>query len=181
MNGRLRGACAIDVTLDTIPSVVSISNPEDGVVVATESVSVSGTLDDSATVSVNGISATIGNGTFTADAVPLTEGPNTITATATDPAGNVGEDAIEVIRDTTAPVVVIVSPLDGVTVSSSPITVSGAVDDDTATVTVNGVGATVVNGTFTANGGLLGGVMVTVCRPCSVAGRGAHGLVGTPR
>ena len=52
----------------------------------------------------------------------------------------------------TAPVVVITSPADGETVTSSPIDVSGTVSDSSSTVTVNGIIATVGEGTFTATG-----------------------------
>ncbi|MEA3417455.1 MAG: prenyltransferase/squalene oxidase repeat-containing protein [Thermodesulfobacteriota bacterium] len=52
----------------------------------------------------------------------------------------------------TPPEVVITSPNDGETVFSSPIAVSGTVDVNTVTVTVNGIEAVLSNGTFTAAG-----------------------------
>ena len=42
------------------------------------------------TVTVNGVTADIVAGSFVAGAVPLAVGPNTLTARATDTAGNVG-------------------------------------------------------------------------------------------
>ena len=74
-----------------------------------------------------------------------------------------------------APVVAIVSPVNGATVDSSPITVSGTVDDDTATVTVNGIGATVAGGTFTADA-----VPVFRKRACDPIARSPHRLFHMP-
>ena len=54
-----------------------------------------------ASIKVNGIPATLSDGTFTATGVPLVEGENTVTAMATDPAGNVGTASIQVALDTT--------------------------------------------------------------------------------
>jgi len=56
------------------------------------------------------------------------------------------------------PSVTITSPADGSTVYSTPITVTGTVDDPLAVVKVNGVFANVSGGTFTAGGiALVGG------------------------
>ncbi|MCG8356303.1 MAG: DUF6531 domain-containing protein [Kiloniellales bacterium] len=103
---------------DTIPPIVEISDPEDGAEFSSSPIMVSGTVDDeTATVEVNGIPATMTNGTFKVTGVPLTEGPNFITATARDPAGNVGEDEVFVTlevspQDIEPPTLVIVSPAD---------------------------------------------------------------------
>jgi hypothetical protein len=51
-----------------------------------------------------------------------------------------------------APTVEVTYPLDGGTVSASPITVMGTIDDPTTTVHVNGIRATVSAGTFSAVG-----------------------------
>ncbi|MBU4260842.1 MAG: thrombospondin type 3 repeat-containing protein [Proteobacteria bacterium] len=51
-----------------------------------------------------------------------------------------------------APDIAITSPVEGATVSASPIDVSGTITDSTAIVTVNGIRANVSAGTFTAAG-----------------------------
>ena len=53
--------------------------------------------------------------------------------------------------DTTPPVITITSPGEGTLFSQSPIEVTGALDDDTATVTVNGVSAAVAGGQWSAS------------------------------
>lgn len=61
---------------------------------------------------------------------------------------------VEIIGyDNTPPSVTITSPPNGATFNTSPITVSGAVDDPFASVTVNGITASVgPNGSFTVDG-----------------------------
>lgn len=91
--------CAIPPT-DTTAPVVTITDPVGGAAVVTSPITVSGTIDDpAATVVVNGVAAKISNGTFTATDVSLQEGVNTLTATATDPAGNSSAVSIEVTLD----------------------------------------------------------------------------------
>ena len=76
-------------------------------------VTVTGTIDDAqATVTVNGARATLSNGNFSAN-ITLNEGHNTITATATDLAGNAASASIDVSLDTVPPVIQISFPTDG--------------------------------------------------------------------
>jgi len=79
-----------------------------------KTIPVSGTVDDrQATVSVNGVAATVReDGTWSAN-ITITEGENTIRATATDQAGNPGEHSITVTLDTQPPAVTITSPTSG--------------------------------------------------------------------
>ncbi|MFI8147075.1 Ig-like domain-containing protein, partial [Acinetobacter sp. ABJ_C5_2] len=81
-----------------------------------------------------------GDGTWTLadNTLPvLTDGPHTVTVTATDPAGNVGTTGAVVTVDTTAPTVAL---SDVITNDSTPELI-GTVNDPTATVvvTVDGV------------------------------------------
>lgn len=70
----------------------------------TQPISVEGTIDDTAaSVVVNGVAATITAGKFRADGIQVVEGTNTITATATDPAGNSASHSITVVVDTQPP------------------------------------------------------------------------------
>ena len=70
----------------------------------TRLIRVEGTSNDpNAVIAVNGIPASITATTFHADNVPIVEGPNTITATAIDPAGNQGSASITVYLDTHPP------------------------------------------------------------------------------
>ena len=107
-------------------------------------------------MTINSISAPVANGQFSL-MLPLAEGPNIITATATSAAGAVGNTSIAVTLDTTPPRVTITSPPDQfVTTEDSIITVAGnvndivvgTVNDQEAQVTINGVPAQVANRTL---------------------------------
>jgi hypothetical protein len=119
---------------------------------------ITGTVDDpTATVSVNSVQAAVVNGTFSM-ALPLAEGPNIITASATSAAGAVGTASIQVTLDTTPPHVTITSPPDLLITTDTSITVSGSVNDivvgtvnsQQVQVMVNGVPAQVANRNFVA-------------------------------
>ncbi len=88
----------------------------------TRTILVTGTVDDpTASVVVNGIPATVSSGTFSAN-VPLVEGPNTLTAVFTDPAGNSSSVSITVTLNTQPPPRPTVwTPLAVTTASSYPL------------------------------------------------------------
>ncbi len=119
---------------------------------------VTGTVDGPVqSLAVNSIPAVVANGRFSM-ALPLREGPNIVTATATSPAGAVGTSSIEVTLDTTPPRVTITSPPGGFVTTEPTITVVGNINDivvgtvneEQAQVRVNGVDAEVANRTFLA-------------------------------
>src|SRR5205807_185929 len=101
----------VDDGLDCARVTVAITAPADGILTHQGSVRVTGTVSASAvSVQVNGVDAALEAGAFTADAVPLREGRNTITAVARDAGGLVGSASVTVLRDTTPPSVAIESP-----------------------------------------------------------------------
>ncbi|MGI8743072.1 MAG: hypothetical protein ACR2NN_10995 [Bryobacteraceae bacterium] len=91
--------------------------------------------------------------------VPLAEGPNILTATATSASGAVGTASIQVTLDTTPPHVTITSPPDQFITTDASLsiagnvndTVVGTVNDQQAQVTINGTAAQVANRTFLAS------------------------------
>jgi glucodextranase-like protein/Big-like domain-containing protein len=149
----------VAVTRFTVPTV-TITSPGDLSYVNATTVTVSGTVNTAATVSVNGVAATTAGASFTVTGVPLIEGGNTLTATATDAAGHVGLASINVVRDLTPPHVAIYTPAAGATLADATVTVSGLVNDIVAgtvnagnvTVSVNGLPATVANRSFLVAG-----------------------------
>lgn len=146
------------VSYDATAPTVQILEPDDGAVLDLAGVSiVVRAIDDVGVegLTVSGLPAVqIGPETWTADRV-LTEGPNVVRAEATDRVGRTGSDEITVTfepPDLIPPVVTISSPSDGARVFDAQIAVAGTVDDDTATVTVNGIAATVTNGQWSVSG-----------------------------
>jgi RHS repeat-associated protein len=92
--GNQRSAL-VTVKLDATAPLIAITAPANGTSVITPSVSVSGTVSDTLSgvggVTCNTAPATVSGGSFTC-VVPLVAGQNTITATATDVAGNTASD-----------------------------------------------------------------------------------------
>ena len=111
-------------------------------------------------MTVNGIAAAVSGTDFTAVDVPLIEGGNTITATATDANGHVATATVHIVRDRTAPRLAVYYPADGSTVYDAAVDVTGLVNDIVpgtvneaqVDVTVNGVRAGVANRSFVAAG-----------------------------
>jgi PKD repeat protein len=107
------GAASETVTLNTTPPQLGILAPTNGSVVTSSTVTVAGNVNEQVpgtinakqvTVTVNGIAATVSNRTFSAANVPLVQGMNILTATATDPAGNTSQTQVTVTYMGTIPV-----------------------------------------------------------------------------
>ncbi len=110
-----------------VPVSVKITSPDDYAVVSTNSVNVSGTVTGTNVVTVNGVTATVANGTFTAS-VPLeSEGDHPITAVAGD-----FLDQITVTLDQTPPLIDFVNPVRGSHIDSLSTTLRFNVEENTA-------------------------------------------------
>lgn len=142
----------------TPPPTVTITSPASLSYLNLSPTTVTGTVSDSnATVVINSISAPVANGAFSAT-IPLAEGPNILTATATSASGAAGSASITVTLDTTPPHVTITSPPDKFVTTDSSISVAGNVNDivvgtvnsQQAQVKVNGIASQVANRTFLA-------------------------------
>ncbi|GGE88771.1 choice-of-anchor X domain-containing protein [Massilia psychrophila] len=112
---------------------VAITSPANGAYLNTPVITLTGSVgDDAAQVKINGIAAPHSDKSFAA-AVPLNEGPNTITAVAANSNGSTSTGAA------TLTVTGVVNDI-----------VVGTVNSQQATVTVNGVVAEVLNRSFMA-------------------------------
>ena len=135
---------------------VKITSHKQSVFVNRSQVLLTGTVSNQrAKIVVNGIIAAVERGVFSAR-VNLVEGPNTITAVATDPFGNTGSDSVTIVLDSKPPVIEITSPSSNSVMNARLVTVSGNVDKNAASVTVStrggsqAVKAELGAGTFTA-------------------------------
>ncbi len=146
-----QGSDAIAVTLDTVGPEVAIVSPVDGSTVTDTLVNVVGTIDDPqvpVVVVARGaeVDSVVPVGGSFSTTMELQEGTNLIVASAVDAAGNPGSDQVTVYLDAVGPTVTITAPSDGQYFASSPITVSGWVDDvtiTTGTLVLNGVNSTI--------------------------------------
>ena len=143
-----------------VGNVPVINTPANLALFNTNRIAISGFVGRSVTyVTVNGAVATLANGVFTSN-VLLREGNNLVTVVATDDQGQVGSSSVQVALDVTPPRMAIDSPRDGMIVSDPQVIVTGVVNDtvvgtvngDQATVTVNGIPASVANRTYVAMG-----------------------------
>ncbi len=154
---------------DTTAPSVSIATPSSGSTVAS-SLSVSGTASDDVQVSrvdlqVDGGTWQLANGTssWVVSLAGLGAGSHTLTARASDAAGNTRLANVSVTTsapaDVTAPTVVISSPADGATIAASTV-VSGSAADDRGVarvdVQVDGGAWQVANGTSSWSSTLAG-------------------------
>ena len=133
------GRAQVRVVRDSGAPNLSITEPADGALVNRSPVHVTGQVDSPAiTVTVGGAPVAVGaNGGFAID-VPLAEGPNALLFVATDAVGNHFDLTLNVTLDSVAPQLRVDTPAEGALVTRDHITVSGAVDDDVVSVTVNG-------------------------------------------
>jgi RHS repeat-associated protein len=149
------GTATINIVLDNIPPHVAISSPANNAVVSGDPahVVVSGTTGDDQTsvtsVKVNDHPVTLnadGTWTITLD-LSAGSSPATITAVATDAAGNTANASISVVT-IPPPVLSLISPAPGSLVKTRTVNLSGSAGTAT-TVTVNGLSATVASGGWT--------------------------------
>ena len=121
-------------------------------------IAVTGTVSAAAvSVECNDVPAGLTNGGFGAT-VPLEEGNNIITCVARDASGQAGTASSTVTLDTMPPRVTIQTPSTGAILTSTPVTVTGMINDvvvgtvnvEEARVECNGVQARIANRAFVA-------------------------------
>lgn len=146
----------VAVTRFSLPEV-TITAPEDLSWTSTTTIDVVGTVGPGvASVSVNGIPATLTGSGFVASDVPLLEGGNILTASAVDAQGHVATDSVSLVRDLTPPRLEIYGPISGTVVTEPAVAVFGLVNDivpgtvnaSEVSVLVNGQPAEVANRSF---------------------------------
>ena len=154
------------INLDTTPPKLAVTSPVDGTTIATatSSIGVIGTASDDVSgldsVTCNGASATISNGTF-ACTVNLVTGKNPLTIVATDHAGNKATATEGITYGPTSQITVtILSPSNLSITNLTPVTVNGTVSDPTATLTVNGIAVAQSAGSFSTPVPLVEGLNV---------------------
>ena len=145
----------VDYTDDNTAPNITVNWPQNNDSVAGSSFTLSGTLDDAtASVIVSSGSGTNPavmkrSGKFYVQNLPLPNTTNTFTLTATDVETNSRTISLTVLR---SPVAVSVNPLTTVQLSQPFVTVTGAINDSSKKLRVNGVDATVnSNGTWEAD------------------------------
>jgi hypothetical protein len=131
----------------TVPSSITlnITFPSDGAVIARPDILVEGTFTNTSGaetgVVVNGITAFVYGGNFSANHVPLEEGQNTVTVTATDTKGNSASASIKVNAQTTGNFIQLaVLPDSGVVPLQTTLKVDGSFSFPESVITYTGPG-----------------------------------------
>jgi len=171
-SGNTGTSGTITVAVDPAKPTVTITQPIAGIVTDNSSLAITGTVSGnvtSATLILNGASQSINvtGGSFSAN-VTLVEGINILVVNAyiagqEGDSDYLGTSGVRMITlDTTAPVVVIDSPISGGVVSTPGCEVSGTIDDpgvSTANLTLNGASQSipVVGGSFSQSITLVSG------------------------
>jgi len=144
------------VTAQSMPLAVTIDTPVSGLLTNGTNVVISGTVGPAVHgVLVGRTNAALTGNNFTA-VFPLEEGRNIITVLATNSFGGVGSGNVTVNRDTTPPILSVDTPASGAVLASRQLTVTGQINDavpgtvnpEQATVTVNGLSATLLNRSY---------------------------------
>ncbi len=140
------------VIRDTQAPSLGVSAPADGAITKNTTITVSGTASDAngVTVNTNGTPFTLqGDGSFSGS-IALSAGPNVLTTTATDGAGNTTSIVRTVTQDAVAPTLTVTQPADGSTTTAETVVVSGTVSDaTTVTATDAATNQTTVTRTVT--------------------------------
>jgi nitrogen fixation protein FixH len=140
------------VTRDTTPPKLFIDSPAaDTTYIKTTTLTLSGHVEDAkadmVVVRVNG-RLIVHSGTFSVP-VSLLEGPNIITVTAEDEAGNIASETRNVIRDTVPPMLDVDTP-EYLLTSNPDLVIKGTTNRDAVSVTVLGEQVSVdLDGRFT--------------------------------
>ncbi len=143
--GGLEATDSVSVEVDTTAPAVEILTPEDDDVFSSGTVVVEWAGSDTGSGIAmyevrldTGIWIDVGTDlTYSFTAIP--QGSHTITVRATDNAGLTASDAVEIVVDTSAPVVVIGSPEEGAALDSSSVSVTWTITEaqsDVATVEI---------------------------------------------
>ena len=131
---------SISVTMDTIAPTVSITAPANGTAINGGTITVTANATDG--VGVTGVQFKLDGSNLGAvvtgagpiysvswNATGVSSGPHTLSAVATDTAGNVGASSVSVTIATTAPAISITTPANGAYVNGGTITVTANATD----------------------------------------------------
>jgi hypothetical protein len=129
---------------DVAPSItIAVSSPSNGDTISKPEVTVKGavinTTGNETGVTVNGIPATVYGNQFIASHVPLTEGQNTITVTATDTVGTTATTSITVNAVTTGNYITLSSNIEsGISPLEVTLRIDGSFSVDNSNLSVTG-------------------------------------------
>ena len=132
----------LNLTLDTIAPTVIVTAPADGLVTSQVAQTITGSIDEAATLKINGNDVTLGAGNSFSINTDLAEGDNVFTLAATDNAGNTSSQTLTLTLDTIAPVITVTGPQNGLKTNQATVLVTGSLNEP-GTLTINTMDVTV--------------------------------------
>ncbi len=136
--GNISGdSTTVSVVFDSSPPVIEITSPENNHYAFDPNLTISGTVNETATVTING-SAAVMNGNAFEGTVTLEKGVTIITISAVDEAGNTSSEEITVNLVLESPEVTIISPKEGLLTKEPSVRVEGSIVNPVVSVMVNG-------------------------------------------
>jgi len=178
--GNIGGNATVNITIDTVLPQIEIDSPSNGTLVNTTNVTVSGKAEAGAILTSGGKAITNDNGNFSFIPALPSDGPNTITVTATDKANNSNAASITVYRDTKAPLINVTWPPPGSGTKDDMVLVQGQLTGAQNLSFTNGKihhEITVVNGLFNHDMPVFEGRNDIVLRAVDDAGNAATHVV----
>ncbi len=136
-DGNAATTTSTTFTVDTVPPVLNISNPSEGLITNNASLTVSGTTNDATSspvtvnIKLNGVdqgAVTVTSGNFS-KAITLAQGANTIIVRSTDSADKYSEVTRNITLDTTAPTISAVTITPNPVNGGATLTISVTVSD----------------------------------------------------
>jgi uncharacterized protein YjbI with pentapeptide repeats len=162
---------SVRVSVDTLPPFLEITYPTRELLVNMTSIEITGRTEPGCTVRVDGEPVPFYMGQFSAE-VGLQEGPNEITVTARDAAGNVNSSLVRVMCDTIPPDLTVTIPRDGDVTGQRILTVSGTAEEG-ARVLVDDLDAAISGPFFSASVTLIDGENLIIVQALDAAGNRA--------
>jgi Glucodextranase, domain B len=137
------GSVNVTVNYSAVKPNLTVSTLADNSVTKTITLNISGSTASTngiKSVTINGVTQTLGSGNSFSYAYTLVPGANLLTIVATDNADQTTTDTRTITLDQTAPAITITAPTDNSAVNSALLTVTGSVNDANALVdvTLNG-------------------------------------------
>jgi len=125
--GNVSEAAEVQITVDTVAPVITISSPADGFITNDAAQVIAGSVSEAASLTLNGSNVAVDSAHDFVVEVQLQEGTNSFALVATDSVGHQGSASLSVTLDTVPPVVpngaliAIADPVDGaVLVTGAP-------------------------------------------------------------
>jgi hypothetical protein len=136
------------VYLDTITPILTVTSPEDGIIINQPVVFLSGRTDNDAEVTVNGKVVPVSKGSFATE-MELPEGVNDLVVRAVDLSGNFAERTLTITVDTTPPMLIIDSPAgNSARTVDDTFFIAGRMDEEISNVFIDGDNRSTLPGEF---------------------------------